>query len=138
MQVHISGVHFDLSDPIRSYTAEKAGKLGRIFDGITEIEILLKGDKRKFHCEMILHISNKPDIVIDVADDNMYAAVDLAVDKGQRQLRRLKEKLRGHRSLSNAAGRAPEREDREGKGEGAGAEEEDWEEDDAGAEESGG
>lgn len=100
MKINITGRHFDLSDAIRAYVEEKIEKLERVFSGVTEVEVVLKGEDRTFHCEIILHIKNKPQsTVIDVADDSMYAAIDLAVDKAQRQLRKHKGKIseRRHR-----------------------------------------
>ncbi|MBN1257910.1 MAG: ribosome-associated translation inhibitor RaiA [Planctomycetes bacterium] len=96
MQINITGRHFELSDAIRTYAAEKAEKLQKFFNGVTTTDILLKSEDRTFHCEIILHINNNPDVVIDVAHESMYAAIDLALDKAQRQLRRHKERVRGH------------------------------------------
>jgi putative sigma-54 modulation protein len=108
MKINITGRHFDLSDAITEYVNEKLDRLERVFNGVTEVEILLKGEDRTLHCEIIMHISNKPNIVIDVADDSMYAAIDLAIDKAQRQLRKHKEKLRSHRSSSAEIGEIAE------------------------------
>lgn len=97
MKVTITGRHFELSDGIREYANEKIEKLERILDSITEVEVLLKGEDRSFHCEFIIHVANKPNVVIDVAHDSMYAAIDLAIDKAQRQVRKHKEKTQDHR-----------------------------------------
>ena len=97
MQVHITGRHFDVSDAIREYATEKAEKLQRIYDAINEVEIVMKGDDRTFHCEWIVHLQNAPHVVIDVTHESMYAAVDVAADKAMRQVRRQKEKLTDRR-----------------------------------------
>ncbi|MHC4887471.1 MAG: ribosome hibernation-promoting factor, HPF/YfiA family [Planctomycetota bacterium] len=97
MKINITGRHFDVSDAIREYIDEKVKRLDRTFDGVSELDVLLKADDRSLHCEFILHIKNKPSIVIDVADESIYAAIDLATDKAQRQLRRHKERTKEHR-----------------------------------------
>ncbi len=96
MDIRVSGVHFEITDAVRTYAVEKTDKLSRIYDGVTEAEILLKAEDRAFHCEIIVRAKNKHRFVIDVAHENMYAAIDQAVDKIQRQLRRHKEKLVEH------------------------------------------
>lgn len=108
MRTTITGRHFEISDAIRTYATEKAEKLERVFDGISEVEVLLKGEDRRFHCELIIHVANKPNVVIDVAHDSMYAAIDLAMDKAQRQVRRHKERLRERRHSERRHARAPE------------------------------
>jgi putative sigma-54 modulation protein len=101
VQTTITGRHFEVSDAIRQYAEEKIEKLPRIYDGITEAEIVLKGEDRTFHCEVILHVANSHHaVVIDVTHDSMYAAIDVATDKAQRQMRRLKEKRRDHKGKS--------------------------------------
>lgn len=96
MQINITGRHFEISDAIRDYATEKAEKLQRFYNGITGADVLLKGEDRTFHCEMILHMDNKNTAVVDVKHDSMYAAIDLAVDKAQRQVRKHKEKRKDH------------------------------------------
>lgn len=103
MEITITGRHFEVTEAIRSYAKEKLSKLEKFYDGITSIEAILKNEDRKFHCEIIVHIANKPDAVIDVADDNMYAAIDVAHDKAQRQVRKTKTKLRDHRPAKEGA-----------------------------------
>lgn len=97
MQINMTGRHFEISDSIREYLLEKAKRLERVFDGITEIEAVLKNEDRTFHCELIIHIRNKPSLVVDESQESMHAAIDVATDKAQRQLRRHKERVREHR-----------------------------------------
>ncbi|MHC4871193.1 MAG: ribosome hibernation-promoting factor, HPF/YfiA family [Planctomycetota bacterium] len=99
MKINITGRHFDLSDSIKEYVEDKIGRHEKIFSGLTEVDVLLKGEDRTCHCELILHLKNKQNAVIDVANDSMYAAIDLASDKAQRQLRKFKGKMseRRHR-----------------------------------------
>lgn len=97
MDISISGLHMSLSDELRDYATSKFERVERIYHGILSIEIILKNDDRKRHCEVIIHTRHQKNPVIDACGDEFNEAIDLAVDKAERQLRRLKEKSKSHR-----------------------------------------
>lgn len=92
MEVTIHGRHLEVTAEVRTYVEEKFGRVVRLYHGVQAIEVILKGDNRQMHCEAILQIRNKGPVVVDVARDNLTEAIDVAIDKCERQLRRLKEK----------------------------------------------
>ena len=102
MEVHVSGHHFNVSDKLKEYAEEKFSRIGRFFQAAHKVEIILKDEDRKKHCEALIRIKNRDHLVIDVAREHMYEAIDLAVDKAERQLRRLKEKTQSHRRKNKA------------------------------------
>lgn len=97
MNITVQALHLDVDDTIRAYAKDKFQKVERFNANIQSIEVLLKGDDRKAHCEAILHVASSGTVVIDVARDEIQEAIDLAVGKCERQLRRLKEKQTGRR-----------------------------------------
>jgi len=92
MEIHITGRHFEVTDAVRSMLEEKFGRLERFHPGLQKIEILIKDEDRKRHCEAIIHIRSHGPIIVDVARETVQEAADLALDKCEQQLRRLKEK----------------------------------------------
>lgn len=97
MQISVSGRHFEVTDNVKSYATEKMERLERFAKGIETVDVVLKEEDRTNHCEIIVHVKNSKSIVVDVAHEEMFAAIDLALDKAERQLRRHNEKLHDHR-----------------------------------------
>ena len=96
MQITVVGRHFEVTEAVRKHTTEKVEHLLRLSKSITKVETLLKNEDKKNHCEIIISMKNSGSIVITVDHDDMYAAIDLAVDKADVQLRRHKEKISDH------------------------------------------
>lgn len=91
MQLNITGHHVDLTDALKDYVSSKLQKLERHIDGINNIQVTLSVEKQRHKAESILHI-NGTDIHGMAEQDDMYAAIDLLVDKLDRQILKQKEK----------------------------------------------
>lgn len=91
MQVNISGHQLDVTDPLRDYIEEKLNRLERHFDRITNVQIIMSVDKLKQKVEATLHVAGG-EVVANADHDDMYAAIDLLIDKLDRQLIKHKEK----------------------------------------------
>ncbi len=102
MKISVAARHFDATEATKAYARDKLGKNDRYFNGVQHVEIVLKQEDRKYHCEAIVHVRNHDALVVDVARDDLHEAIDLAADKCARQLRRMKEKLTGRRRESTA------------------------------------
>ncbi len=99
MQITVTGRHVDVSDAVRAYCEEKAAKLPRYFDRVSRIEIVLDGDDAHRRVEMIVHSEGTgPFVGVEEHADAM-AAVDLLIDKMERQLTRYKERVRNRKHL---------------------------------------
>lgn len=97
MQITVSGRHMGISESLNSYCREKSERLARFFDRITSIEIVLDGNGGMHFAEMIVHSEGSPPFVASEQHEDAYAAVDLMLDKIERQIRRHKEKLRNRK-----------------------------------------
>ena len=95
MQLHVSGHHVEVTDPLREYVEAKFERLQRHFDQITNTEVTLIVEKLVQKAEATVHISGA-DIFAAAESDDMYAAIDALADKLDRQLIKRKEKSRGH------------------------------------------
>jgi len=91
MQVNISGHQLDVTDPLRGYVEEKLSRLERHFDRITNVQVIMSVDKLKQKIEATLHVAGG-EVVANAEHDDMYAAIDLLIDKLDRQLIKHKEK----------------------------------------------
>ncbi len=87
MQIKISARHGHLSEPTRLFIHEKAEKLLRFFERLTQIEVTvdLKNEIKKV--EFLVSAEHKHDFVASESNSDILAAVDLVVDKLERQNR---------------------------------------------------
>ena len=94
----ITGKHIEITDAIREHAQEKVEKLPRYFDSITQIEVLVEGNEGGKQCvEVIVHAEHNDLLVAKEVGDDVYACIDIAIHKLERQLRKAKEKQRSHK-----------------------------------------
>lgn len=97
MQINVSGRHMSVSDPIRQYCEEKAERLMRFYDRIQSIDVVIDGHNGHHFAEMIVHSEGALPFVASEEQDDVHAAVDLLMDKIERQIRRHKDRLRNRK-----------------------------------------
>jgi putative sigma-54 modulation protein len=97
MDVKISGRHMTVSDEIKTYCQEKAGRLERFYDRIHMVEMVLDGADGQHSAEIIVHVDGTHPFVASEHHEDMHAAIDVLMDKIERQIRRHKEKLRNRK-----------------------------------------
>jgi len=99
MQLNLTGHHVDVTDAMRNHVNEKMGRLERHFDHVTNVHVILSVDKIQQKAEATVHISGA-DVFAESIHEDMYAAIDLLVDKLDRQVLKHKGKLQRHRGNS--------------------------------------
>jgi len=97
MEVTVSGRHIALSEDVKSYCQDKASRLSRFYDRIQSIEMILDGHEGQHSAEIIVHAQGTQPFVASEHHDDMHAAIDVLMDKIERQIRRHKEKLRNRK-----------------------------------------
>lgn len=95
MQINITGLHLEVTDALRDYLEEKLERLERHFDRIIAIQVVLQVEKLKQKAEATLHVAGR-EVVANAEHEDMYASIDLLVDKLDRQLIKHKEKQLDH------------------------------------------
>ncbi len=91
MQITITGHQLEVTEALREYINNKFVKLERHFDKITSIRVTLSVEKVMQKIDATLLIAGG-EIIANAEHDDMYAAIDLLVDKLDRQLIKHKEK----------------------------------------------
>lgn len=95
MQLNMTGHHVEITPALRAYVTEKMQRLSRHFDHVISISVILKVEKHEQLAEGTVNAGGKTLFATDTAMD-MYAAIDGLIDKLDRQVRRLKDRLRDH------------------------------------------
>ncbi len=98
MQIKIAARHGHLNETHQEQIREKAEKLLHYFGRITMIEITVDlQDKTFTEVEMMVDAEHKHDFVAKERHDELFAAVDLTIDKIKQQIHKYKEKIQDHR-----------------------------------------
>ena len=97
MQILVSGRHMSVGDALKEYCEKKAGKLGKFYDRIQSIDVVVDGHNGLHSVEMIVHSEGTQPFVASEEREDAYAAVDVLMDKIERQIRRHKERLRNRK-----------------------------------------
>lgn len=80
---------------IKSFIDDKTAKLGKYFDGKIHAKWTL--DKEKEECLAHLHVvGNQIDYFGEDRHENLLTAIEMAVDRVERQLRKHKEIMKDH------------------------------------------
>ncbi|TVQ52538.1 MAG: ribosome-associated translation inhibitor RaiA [Phycisphaerales bacterium] len=104
MNVQISSKHVDLTPSIEEYINKKIEKLPRYFDRVMQIDVVIDKGKKEYTIEIITDVASHDDFIATAHHEDLYACIDLGVDKSQRQLSDYKSKLRDNKHHTPASG----------------------------------
>lgn len=94
MKYNIRGEKVEITEAIKSYIVEKIGKLEKYFDNFEDIEanvvIKIRGKEQKME---ITIPTTQFTLRSEESHSDLYAAIDLTVDKLERQIRKNKTKI---------------------------------------------
>jgi putative sigma-54 modulation protein len=97
VQLSVTGRHIDITDTMKQYAEEKAGKLERFYDRIETVDVILDHESLLYRVEMVARADHKHVFVGQADAADFYEAVDRAGEKLGRQLTRHKEKFRNRK-----------------------------------------
>ena len=96
MQLNITFRQFGSSDALKEYAKEKVERVNKYLDRAGEAHVVLSLERHLHHAEITIH-SGAWVLRGREKSEDMYASIDLATEKIQRQLRKHKEKLKNHK-----------------------------------------
>lgn len=105
MQINITARHVKLTSAISDYVQKKLDKAERFLDHLVWAQVVLDVSKERHLAEIVIHASGRTFTAKEESTD-LYAAIDLASDKIDEQLRRYKERRRVHRPAHRGRSRA--------------------------------
>jgi putative sigma-54 modulation protein len=98
MRIEVVGRNLEVTDAIRQHAEEKAGKLPKYYDGVQQVTFRISRLDHQHHgrfgVELQVDVEKHDDFVSHAEDEDLYAAIDAAVNKGVRQLSDFKERLK--------------------------------------------
>jgi putative sigma-54 modulation protein len=96
MKINFIGRHLDVTPALRAYTEEKMQKLAHRDDQISSLDIKFSIENITHKAEGTIHLPGN-ELHATAQTEEMYAAIDLLVDKLAALITKHKEKHEAHR-----------------------------------------
>ena len=102
MQLDVTFRNIDSSDALKTYANQKVERVKKYVDRPMEAHVVLSTERHEMHADIQIHV-HQSNLVLrgKSVHNDMYAALDLAIDKIERQLRRYKSKLKSHKPTAS-------------------------------------
>ena len=97
MELRITGRHGSMAEDVKEYVEEKLAPVGRFNRHARALDVVLDDDHLSKTVEVIAHVDHGAPVIVHAKHEDARAAVDLAHDKLEKALRRLKERLEDRR-----------------------------------------
>ena len=97
MKLDLTGIGIDVTEGIREYAQKKVNKLDKFFDNDTIVHVTFSAKKEKQHVDMRIESKGKT-YMAEEATHDIYAGIDLLMDKILGQIRKQKTAMLKNRS----------------------------------------
>jgi putative sigma-54 modulation protein len=100
MNVQIRSKEITLTPHLNSHIETAIENFRRYHLDITTVNVLIDKEKQGVNVEFDIHIAHAQPVVISDTDHNLDAAIDLAIDRANKALGRLHDKMKDHHATS--------------------------------------
>ncbi len=97
MNVKIRTKDITLNDHTKAHIDSAIEQFKKYGMDVTTTNVMISKEKKGVSVEFDMHIAHNNPIVISQSDDDLNAAIDLAIDRATKALRRLHDKVTSHR-----------------------------------------
>lgn len=104
MQISVTFRNLEPSDVLRNYAIERVTKVKKFIEGFSEANVVLSVKKFR-HIAQVTILASGTKIVGQEETNDMYSAIDLVVDKIEKQVKRHREKVRDRKPVPNIKSR---------------------------------
>jgi len=103
MNISLTGRHLELTEPIKAHMNTSIETLTKYNMDIISVNVIAstqtKKGKEHSVVEFVINLAHKNSVIIKQNDGDLYAAIDLAIARAQKALRRMHDKDVGHRKV---------------------------------------
>ncbi|HHP7233321.1 MAG TPA: ribosome hibernation-promoting factor, HPF/YfiA family [Desulfobacterales bacterium] len=100
MQTSVTFKNLDPSDHLKAYVSEKLDRFDRLLDNPAEANVVLSVEKFR-HIAEINIVGDRLNIIGREEINDMYSAIDMVLDKLEKQIKKNKQKSRDRRTETN-------------------------------------
>ncbi|MBL4591654.1 MAG: ribosome-associated translation inhibitor RaiA [Phycisphaerales bacterium] len=97
MRINVIGRQFEVTDAIRQHAEGKLSKITRYEDLVQQIDVRVwkeNESREDFGAEIVVDVRSHEDFVSKASGHDLYAVIDDAINKAERQLYDHREKLK--------------------------------------------
>jgi len=105
MQTSVTFKNLDPSDNLKSYVGDKLDRFDKFLDNPAEANVVLAVEKFRHIAEINIS-GDRLSIIGKEETVDMYSAIDMALDKLEKQIKKNKEKIRERRSVAKNRNRS--------------------------------
>ena len=102
MQTSVTFKNLDPSDNLKAYVSNKLNRFDKYLDNPAEANVVLSVEKFRHIAEINLTADRLAAIGKEETED-MYSAIDMALDKLEKQIKKSREKIRSRRSSARGS-----------------------------------
>lgn len=109
MQFVVKGKNLQLTEALKEYAEKKLSTIGKYFDQVVEVDVTLsvkdsKDTSKSKVCEVTVWAKAVGNPIHGrAASEDLYASIDMVVEKIERQVKKYKEKITGRRRSNKGA-----------------------------------
>lgn len=92
MNIHIVGRKIKLTQAIKNFIESKVTNVLGYIHNIVWVQVTVGVDKKQHYAEIVAHVGHQTIKATGISDD-LYSAVDLVLDKIEKQAKKYKEKI---------------------------------------------
>ncbi len=104
MQIKISTKHMQLTPAIETYASKKIEQISRYINRIQQEDGVIDKAKNGYTVEIITDVEHHDSFVATSTHEDLYACLDLGIDRSLRQLKDHKSRLRDNKHHTPLAG----------------------------------
>lgn len=97
MKVNVTGRHVKVTSEMEAYATDKCQKLVKFFAGIQQADVVMDVSGLTHHVEIAVTLGSGHQLFGKADAEDMYAAIDVAESKLEKQIRRYHARLKSHR-----------------------------------------
>jgi len=106
MHIDITFKNVDPSEALKDYATKRLSKIGKYIDRPAEAHVILSVEKIRHKAEVTLNADGVIVNAVEITED-LYAAIDMVMDKVERQIKKHKQKLQDRKGAARTVSEAP-------------------------------
>jgi len=97
MSIEVTARHMNSAPEAKAYAEEKAAKLMEMFPRVEHVHVIMDIEKHRQEAEVVIQAKNHIHVEASESSDDLVNSLDVAFERAERQLRKLREKVQDHR-----------------------------------------
>jgi putative sigma-54 modulation protein len=98
MGIDITARHVEITDAVKEHARKKLARVVEEFPQVESIHVILDVEKYRYRAELVVQARRHIRLEAVGVCDDVYAAVDTAIDRIEKRLRREMDKRHDHKS----------------------------------------